>query len=252
MTAPVEAYETAPEAAEAATVAAETPAPATETVETEKEVVDITAFQAAVDTLLGAPDGSDTDALVLAVRTEYHEFGRAGKTAARKLVEEGGTAAIMNSDLASAQTLLRLKDEMVKPLPTSGQPRAPKAPKNSAEEVVAHIAAIQLAYSLSMLAANSNSALDENWGEQVSEIATAEAQERAGAYAAWLVAKQEGPEPEASEVEKAAARVSLGRAPKGQGRKPKGVEEAAKAAADAEGTENEGETTDAADSTSAE
>lgn len=224
----------------------ETPAPAAESVETEKEPVDTTAFEEAVEALLNAPAGTETKDLVLAVRREYHNFDRNGKTVARKMIEDQGISAVMNSQLDAAQTLIRLKDEMIKPLPVSGQPRAPRAPKNSTEDVVAQIASIQLAYSLSMLKANSNSELDADWQSKIADIATAEAQDRAGAYAAWLEAKQEGDEPEASEVEKAAARVSLGRAPKGQGRKPKSVEEAAKMASEAEDQEAE-----AADATEA-
>lgn len=227
MTAPV-TDETVTEA-----TATETPTPSEDSVETEKATVDLTSFEAAVEALLGAPEGTDPADLVFAVRREYHEHDRNGKTAARKFVEDRQITAIMNSDVAGAQTLIRLKDEMIKPMPVSGAPRAPKPPKNSTEDVVAQIASIRLAYSLAMLRANSNELLDAGWNEQVDELATSESQDRSAAYAAWLEAKQEGEEPQANEVEKAAARISLGRAPKGQGRKPKNVEDAAKAAAEA-------------------
>lgn len=222
---------------------AETTPSATESVE--KAPVDTTAFEVAVETLLEVPAGADNTAQIFEVRREYHEFDRNGKTVARKLVEERATTAIMNSDINGAQVLIRLKDEMIKPMPVSGTPRAPKAPKNSSDDMIAQIASITLAYSLAFGEAKSNPAMDPDFEAKVAELATADAQQRSAAYATWLKNKQEGEEPEASEVEKAAARVSLGRAPKGQGRKPKGVEEAAKAAAaqaDADETDETDET----------
>lgn len=223
MTAPVDETATEyPTGAESATSAAEN---------AEKAPVDTTAFEVAVETLLEVAPGADNSAEIFEVRREYHEFDRNGKTVARKLVEERATTAIMNSDIHGAQVLIRLKDEMIKPMPVSGTPRAPKAPKNSSDDVIAQIAAITLAYSLAFGDAKNNPAMDADFEAKVAELATADAQQRSAAYATWLKNKQEGDEPQISEIEKAAARISLGRAPKGQGRKPKGVEEAAKAAA---------------------
>lgn len=233
MTAPVET--STPIDTEGTDTAAETPTPAVDSVEETKEPVDTTDFEAAVEALLAAvaqdAAGDHSDEL-FAVRSEYHDFNRAGKNAARKIVEDRAHGAIMNSELAAAQALLSAKDEMLKPLPASGTPRAPRAPKNATDDVVQAIAAIQLAYSLSMLKAHGSTELDADWQERISANATSDAQDRTAAYAAWLEAKQEGEEPAANDVEKAAARISLGRAPKGQGRKPKAVEEAAKISAE--------------------
>lgn len=233
MTAPVD---TAAETVTEDTAA--TPTPATENVEVEKEPVDLTAFQAAVDALIAAvtanPASELTDEL-FEVRKEYHELDRVGKAAARKAIEDGAVAAIMGSRVTEAQALLRTKDEMLKAVPASGTPRAPRTPKNVTDEVVATLAGIQLAYSYNMVSAQENPALDDDWQERVANAATQDAATRVAAYVGWLEAKQEGAEPEANDIEKAAARIALGRAPKGQGRKPKAVEEAAKAAEAAEG-----------------
>lgn len=214
---------------------------ATEAVAVEPtEVVDLTAFEEAVLEVVEDPENVSEEA-TLAARTAYQALGRNGKTAARKHVETAAVDAVMAGNLPEAQTLHRLKDEILKPIPADTKPRAPRKPKNPTEGVVAGIVAIQLGYALAVQAAMNTENIDANWQEQVSVLATGEAQERAGAYVAWLLAKQEGVEPEVSELEKAAARVALGRAPKGQGRKPKEatVEEVAEVAEAAPVTEQD-------------
>jgi hypothetical protein len=203
-------------------------AAAVETEKVETEVVDLSAFKDAVENVISDPaDVSEED--TKAAQHEYRELSRKGKAGARSYVEDQTANAVLAGNLGQAQALLALADALRNSGTKTSGPSAPRKPKNPTDSYVEHVAQIQLAYSLSVLNAPEN--LDEDWKERVQAKCDADAQTRAQAYRAFVEAKQEGDEPEATESEKAGARISLGRAPKGQGRKPKGVEEAEKAAA---------------------
>lgn len=163
------------------------------------------------------PEAEDTQALL----AHYRTLDRKGKAAGRKYIEDEAQKEVMQGNLAYAQALFSIRDLVVN-APKAPKERKPAAPRhNPTSGVVNSIAAIQIGYSLAMVSAHGNPTLDSDWQERIGEVATTEAQARAQAYMEWLIDKQPGEEPEAGEVEKAAARIALGRSPKGQGRKPK-------------------------------
>lgn len=187
-------------------------------------VLDISDFVAGLDTFVSADDNADLHSLGTVVREKYRALDRAEKTLARRTVDTRATTAIYAGDILVAQRLVRIKDELVKPAKTT---RVRVAPKNHTDAVVSEILAIQLGYSLAVARASADTDLDADWQQKIAALATGEAQVRATEYAAWLDGKREGDEPEGvTEVEKSAARISLGRGPKGQGRKPKVAAEA--------------------------
>lgn len=185
----------------------------------ENEVFDLNAF---ADLLTNAideaedPESEDVRALV----KHYRELGRKPKARARTYVDEQAQEAVMSRNLEHGRAFFLLRDALVK-APNPPKPRPAKPRHNPTDGVVISIASIQIAYSLATLEAHANPTLDVDWQERIAAVATAEAQERALAYLQWLRDKQEGAEPEASDVEKAAARIALGRSPKGAGRKPR-------------------------------
>jgi len=183
-------------------------------------------FDDLVTNAIGEPEeiaNEEANEDVAAAITYYRSLDDKGRLAARRYLENDAKEKVLEGKFAEGQSILLLADRIKKPI-TRKRIRSgtsTRKPRNRTGAVATHIAAIQLGYSLAMLDAHNDQTLDQNWQDQIAEHATAEAQERAGQYALWLKGGQEGDEPEVSEVEKAAARISLGRAPRGAGRKPK-------------------------------
>lgn len=210
-------------------------APAAAAVE---EVIDLQPFKDATENSISDPSNGAADEDVTALKTAYAALGRKGKAQARAHLEGELKQVILAKDFATAAVIYGLLDAIKT---TSGKgDGSTRVTKTHTEKTVFAVAAIQVAYSLAMGRGQADTKLDSGWEEKIPEFANGESQAQAKAYAAWLENKQEGEEPKASDVAKAAARIALGKAPHGSGRKPKAVEEAALAAAEATGSEDAG------------
>lgn len=182
-------------------------------------------FDDLVTNAIGEPDeiaNEEANEDVAAAILYYRSLDAGSRTTARRYLENDAKQKVLEGKFAEGRSILLLADRIKKPV-TRKRVRSStptRKPRNRTGEVATHIAAIQLGYSLAMLDAHNDQTLDPDWQDRIAEHATAEAQERAAQYALWLKGGQKGEEPEISEVEKAAARISLGRAPKGAGRKP--------------------------------
>ncbi len=197
------------------------------------EEVNIESFSQSFDKLLKSK-AKDRSSLADSAVAEYASLeGRGNKSAARRIVDKAVDDSIRSGDIATAQLIIiSVRDKLVTTKPATG-----RKPKNPTEAAVETVATIGIAYNLALANEAKGKNVDPDWQEKASALVTNEAVERANTYVAWLNSGQEGDEPKISEIEKSAARISLGRGPKGQGRKPKTQAEkdaaaAAKAAAD--------------------
>ncbi|AKL88268.1 hypothetical protein GMA3_91 [Gordonia phage GMA3] len=218
-----------------------------ETTETEATVntisVEALEFKANVDKLIDANVTAFADKDSETVTDIRRAFGALDKDAKRNvrqfikdaiavlLTEQAEVAADLANNPERATELVDIakraaaynsvKDFGLKPLAAqSTGERATRKPADPALAVGKNIAQVQLAYAVAMASVPTNvdpARITEITGELVTEAAQTEALE----YRAWIYGGMEGAEPEASDVAKAAARISLGRGPKGQGRKPK-------------------------------
>jgi len=203
---------------------------AAETTEAPEEVVDLREFNDAVTNAIS--DGDPGKEELRAVRRVYGTLeARKGKYAARAQVDEDIRSAIQSGNLRDAQALYIVKDALTKGGLSSGGGGS-KSAKNPVEAHLTTMASIGVAWSL--VQANGPAGADPaDLQTRAQALITTDTISQAQEYVNWLNSDQEGDEPDVPEVAKAAARVSLGRAPKGQGRKKnKSTETAAAAPAD--------------------
>lgn len=184
----------------------------------EEETVDLTDFNAALDAVDPESAKDSKNELVKTVRRAYTALSRLGKTEARNQVKDDAQKAVMDGHLEKAQKLFLIQNTGLKVLAATTA-----KPKDNTTKSAERVLGIQLAYSLAYTAAQADETVDDaKFAELVSQTDAdrAESEARARVYVDWLKGGQEGDEPEASAVEKAGARLSLGRGPGGQGRKP--------------------------------
>jgi hypothetical protein len=201
---------TVAETTEATTTEA-TEAPATEKVEV---VVDLTAFQSAVEAAASEADketGTVPDASISAVQTAYRELpSTKGKNAAKAHLNELMRAAMQDSNIAGARAYMSLSDALTAPAPKAA--REPKAPVDPTEGFVAKVAGVQLAYTL--VTAEVPEGVAADWSDKVN-AALAEAMPQIDAYKAWDANESEdkGDAPELGYVARTALKVAAGKVP---------------------------------------
>ena len=191
---------------------------ATDTVEVKESkpevVVDLTAFQAAVDAALAASDpdtGTVPEANLAEVQHAYRELPTGKpKSEARKLLNEGMRTSMTDGNIASARAYMSLSDDLSAPAPKA--PREPKAPANPTDGFVAKVAGIQLAYTL--VTGDVPEGVDADWSEKVN-AALAEAMPQIDAFKAWSENEDEdkGEAPETGYVARTALKIAAGKAP---------------------------------------
>lgn len=179
-------------------------------------------FQAAVDTAmaLGPLPKEQVREAYEPVREVYRGLDKKGRAAALRWLTERGKKLVLQGKFAEAQSAVMIL-EQAKRRPAPANPIGPRPKANPTPVVVDQVASIALGYAVAVLLAAENPHLDEDWETRRDALVTAAGQDAALAYARWLQNRQKGEEPMATEVQKAAARVALGRSPKGQGRKPR-------------------------------
>lgn len=221
-----------------------TPVTDTEQAAETVEQVDISDFLSAVNAYIEAyalepsADHAKTDN---DCRIAYTALDPEGRSMARKYVDEAAQQFVMAGKLVEAQAMFPLRDSIRKPprKVRTGPASARRSTVNPTEAFVSLVASVRLAYALAFTSSGSVTGLADDWQEQIDALATEEAQGRAAEYRAWVDSGMSTEEPHATDVEKAAARVSLGRAAKGQGRRPKtavAVESATEADGSSEGS----------------
>lgn len=195
------------------------------------------AFHAAVKKVIDNPDAAKDDKSdeIVAIRRAYGALSKDErrsvklwlKETSQTLVDEGVEKDDM-SKVKSGNAVVIITRTALKPLaPVSSITGSTATPADPTDAFVELKSTVYLAYAV--VEATKGESVDESEAEKVQALVTSEAQTRAVAYRAWIEGGMEGEEPEATNLEKAAARISLGRSPKGQGRKPGGKNKAADA-----------------------
>lgn len=179
------------------------------------EVVDTSAFDAAIANVTLA-DAEDKDsAPMVAAREAYNSLNRKSKSAAKRSLKDKSSEYMLADDFDNAKLylLLHTSAAVAKPTPGAGTSTR-KSPVDKASEV---LRTIHIAYQLAALR------VQELGVDDITSIVPAEdpeAIQSARVYTEWLENGQDGTEPDIDNELKRAARVSIGRGPGGQGRKP--------------------------------
>ena len=190
------------------------PSTSTET-KPEEAPVDLTAFNAAVETALKEKDTATGElalAIIAPVQTEYRKLdGVKAKNAAKKVLNDAVKAGMNAMDIQTARANMQLLDAMT---PASGggtKSSEPKAPADPTEAFAERVAALNLAYNLAI--GDVPEGVKEDWETKVGELVSA-ASPQASAYLAWTLneAEDKGDAPEASNVAVSAVKLSQGKA----------------------------------------
>lgn len=214
-TAPAVEEADASTAAPAAETTDATVAPAADsTTAAPEEVVDLTAFEAALAEAIAAKDVSTGDvpeANIDAVNVAYSAVVKAGKPKARAVVQAGVRAGMDARDINTARAYMQVLDKLSAEKAKTA--KEPKAPADPTEAFVQRVGSLQAAYQLVTTLIPEGVAAD--WLDKVN-AAAADEFTAAQTLNTWLNADEDtrGDEPEVSEVAKAAVRLANGKSGK--------------------------------------
>jgi hypothetical protein len=177
--------------------------------EAAEETVDLSAFEAAVESAVSERD-PDTGELATAQAepavVEYRKLsGQKAKAAARSAVSDKMRDAMSDTNFTLARAYMVISDSLSS-APTGGG-RAGRTPTNPTDAYVEQDAAIRLA----PLFLEQPEGLDEDWADKVNAI-LAEAEPQVEQYKAWVAEGAEGDAPEVHPVVVRAAKMASGRA----------------------------------------
>lgn len=177
----------------------EAPVEATETTE---EVVDLTAFEAAVAEVL--PNVANDDVDYGPVKSAFTDLGRKGKAQARTLIQDRMRQAIGDNDLQTAQAYLQVQNSGLEVVRATKE-REPKAPVDPTADYVTRLATAQLAYQAALGSAPEGVAAD------AADQATTIVGEKMAQLESLISARQSGSEEpaEVDDMVKRAVRFAL-------------------------------------------
>jgi hypothetical protein len=189
----------------------------TETAEEEAEVINLTDFWAAVDSVTTSvdEDGNDTTDYS-GVTAVYAELSRKGKAAATREMSAKMQEEIEDGNFERAQLLLKINKNKAGEKP-KGE-RKPRTPVDPTEEFVSRMAAFQLAHSI--LRDEAPEGISEDWADKVKALRDdASTVAQIAAYREWNASADEnkGDAPEVHPAVELAFKLASGRVRKPYG-----------------------------------